>query len=66
MVGLVLIVVPWTALWEGNQLLQPYPAVRQVLMNGFTRGAVTGLGLVNLLLGLQELHEAWDGHGRHT
>ncbi len=66
MVGLVLVVVPWTGLWEGNQLLQPYPVIRQVLMNSFARGAVSGLGFVNLLLGLQELHEAWDGHGRRA
>lgn len=66
MVGLVLLVVPWTTLWDSNQLLQPYPAVKQVLMNGFARGAVSGLGLVNLVLGLHELHEAWDDHGRRV
>jgi hypothetical protein len=57
LVGLVLAVIPWTPFWESNYLLQPYPALRQLLLSGFARGAVTGLGLVNILLALVEAHQ---------
>ena len=54
LVGAILAVVPWTALWDANYLLQAYPHARAVAMSGFARGAVTGLGLVNVLLALDE------------
>ena len=54
LVGLVLIVAPWTSLWDSNWLLQPHPAMRDVLLNAFTRGAVSGLGLVNVLIALHD------------
>ena len=28
LVGIVLVMVPWTALWDTNYLLQPYPSLR--------------------------------------
>jgi hypothetical protein len=57
LVGLVLVVAPWTTWWEANYLLQPHPLLRNVLLNSFTRGAITGLGLVNLMLAVLEAHE---------
>ncbi len=56
LVGLVLVVAPWTSLWDANWLLQSWPGVRGVLLTGFARGAVTGLGLVNVALAIGELH----------
>jgi hypothetical protein len=56
LVGLVLVVAPWTSLWDANWLLQSWPELRSVLLTGFARGAVTGLGLVNLTLGVTDLH----------
>ena len=57
LVGLVLAVAPWTSLWEANYLLQPYPLLRAIALHGLTRGAVTGLGLVNIVLALYEAHQ---------
>jgi hypothetical protein len=57
LVGLVLAVVPWTTYWDANYLLQPYPFLRHLLLSGFARGAVTGLGLVNILLALAEVRQ---------
>ena len=54
LVGLVLAVVPWTAWWDANYLLQPYPQVRALALTGMARGIVTGIGLVNVLLALDE------------
>ena len=62
MVGALLVVAPWVSfggysLWDSNWLLQLWPGARGALLNGFMRGAVSGLGLVNLLLALRDLHE---------
>lgn len=57
LVGLILTVAPWTALWEAHQLFGPHTAVRGLLMNPFLRGAVSGLGLVNLVLAAAEVHD---------
>lgn len=57
MVGFVLAVAPWTTLWEANYLLQPHPLLRAVVLSGYTRGTVTGLGLVNILLALDEARQ---------
>jgi hypothetical protein len=54
LVGLVLLVAPWTSLWDSNWLLQPHPLVRDALLNAFTRGAVSGLGIVNILIALYD------------
>lgn len=56
LVGVVLVFAPWTPLWDSNWLLPLWPAGRGLLLSAFTRGAVTGLGLVNLLLAARDLH----------
>jgi len=56
LVGLVLTVAPWTPFWEANWLLQPWPVLRALLLSGFARGAISGLGLVNVLVALADLH----------
>lgn len=53
-VGLFLIVVPWSSLWENNLLLTYVPQLRGVLLNDFVRGAVSGLGVIDFWLGLTE------------
>jgi len=65
LVGLALVFAPWTPLWDSNWLLQLWPAARDLLLNAFTRGAVTGLGLVNLLLALRDLHARLASSGPH-
>lgn len=57
LVGLILVVAPWTALWESNYLLHPHPVLRAFVLSAFTRGTVTGLGLVNLILAFYEARQ---------
>jgi len=66
LVGVALVFAPWSPLWEANWLLQMWPAARSIVLSGFTRGAVSGLGLVNLVLALRDVHArltggAWGG-----
>jgi len=48
MVGVTLSIAPWTSLWENHPLLSASMRLREILMAPWFRGAVTGLGLVNI------------------
>ncbi len=52
--GMVLVVIPWTFVWSDNKLLLMHPQWRALVVNGFTRGVVTGLGLINVWIGIWE------------
>ena len=66
LVGIVLVFAPWTSLWDSNWLLPLWPGLRGFLTSAFTRGAVTGLGLVNVLLALSDVYGRVLSHGpRH-
>jgi hypothetical protein len=61
-VGLTLVVAPWVPdLWDANSLLQPHPVVRAFVLSAFTRGAISGLGLVNIVLALDEVRAYLQG-----
>lgn len=55
--GLVLLAAPWTVVWERNAFLDavPSPSWRSFARQGAVRGAVSGLGLLSLGVGLWEL-----------
>lgn len=53
--GLVLLIVPWSGLWERNAFLQlASNGVVDVIRSGWTRGAVSGVGLLLVAAGLAE------------
>ena len=54
-VGLLLVVLPWSGFWDRNYFVSAWPTLRLFIMNNFVRGAVTGLGFVNLFGGLADL-----------
>ena len=54
-VGLMLVLVPWSSFWDHNYFAAAYPPLQEVLRNNYIRGAVSGLGVVNLLVGFHEL-----------
>jgi hypothetical protein len=66
LVGLILVVAPWTALWESNYLLNPHPALRSFVLSAYTRGGVTGLGLVNLVIAFWEARQHLGRGGRRA
>jgi hypothetical protein len=45
----------WPAFWEHNYFALRWPALRAILANNFVRGAVSGLGVVNLFAGFADL-----------
>ncbi len=54
-VGFVLIVVPWSSYWDRNYFAQALPFMLGMITNSFFRGAVSGLGVVNVAAGVSEL-----------
>jgi hypothetical protein len=48
-------VLPWSGFWDSNYVALTWPAVRPLLTNNFVRGAVTGLGIVNVCAGFVDL-----------
>ena len=54
-IGFVLMVVPWSEYWDQNYFAQALPTLRALITNNFVRGAVSGLGVINVSAGLVEL-----------
>ena len=53
--GLVLVIVPWSIYWERNYFADLIPLLHAITTNNFVRGAISGLGVVNLVAALAEL-----------
>ena len=54
-VGLLLIVLPWSSFWERNYFALVWPPLLPLIKNNFVRGAISGLGVLNLVAGFSEL-----------
>ena len=52
--GLLLAVLPWTRIWTGNSLIAAHPGWRALVQDNFVRGIITGLGLVDVWIGIGE------------
>ena len=64
--GLALIVIPWSTFWDHNFFVDWWPPIREVVANHFVRGAVSGLGVVNLAAGVAELVGLFARRRRET
>lgn len=58
-VGLLLLTLPWTPLWSHNlwvqQLRARHSGLLGPLLSSYARGAVSGLGLINLWIATCEI-----------
>jgi hypothetical protein len=54
-VGFVLAVAPWSAYWDRNYFAETLPLIHGIITNNFVRGAVTGLGLLNVAAAIADL-----------
>jgi uncharacterized membrane protein YccF (DUF307 family) len=52
--GMTLITLPWTSNWFETGWISQFPQVQDILQHGFIRGAISGLGLVDVWLGVME------------
>lgn len=54
--GLLIAVLPWWRdMWDRNALMLRFPAVHSILVMGPVRGLISGLGLLDLWIGISEL-----------
>jgi hypothetical protein len=53
--GMFLLIVPWSALWDRNFLGSVVPEWHRYWDNTYLRGAVSGLGVLNLYISLLEI-----------
>jgi hypothetical protein len=53
-IGIILTALPWTRVWSDNSLLLGHQQLRDFLMHGFVRGLISGLGLVDIWMGVAE------------
>jgi hypothetical protein len=54
-VGVFLLFLPWLDLWDNNYLIYRFPAIQPIVANSFLKGAVLGMGIVNILIGIHEV-----------
>ena len=54
-IGLFLVFIPWSELWESNFLLNYVPGIRPVILHSVFRAGVTLLGGIDILIGISEL-----------
>lgn len=47
--------IPWSAFWDRNYFVDAWSAAGRLLTSNYTRGAISGLGLVNVWAALAEL-----------
>jgi len=49
------VLIPWSAFWERNYFVEGSAVLAVILTSNYTRGAITGLGLINVWAALAEL-----------
>ena len=54
-IGMFLLVFPWLAPWRNNWLADIFPWIGGVWESPFFRGALSGLGFVNIYISLGEV-----------
>jgi len=55
-IGGLLAMLPWSPrYWDQNGWLLAHPAVQAVMGQGWVRGLVTGMGLIDIWIGVSEL-----------
>lgn len=51
--GVVLILLPWSDVWDVNYFLYQYPQLGFLLKNFYLRGMISGLGIINIMFALE-------------
>ena len=63
-IGGLLAVLPWSPrYWDNNGWLLAHPAIQSILNKGWVRGLVSGLGLLDIWIGISELLHYRDFRG---
>ena len=53
--GVLVMILPWwSRIWDNNLFIQSRPALAAFLHNGAVRGIISGLGLLDIWIGISE------------
>ncbi|HEX3878905.1 MAG TPA: hypothetical protein VHW24_18085 [Bryobacteraceae bacterium] len=63
-IGFILVIFPWTPSWDMNYFATIDPQWRQFWNNLYFRGAISGLGVVNIYIAMLELYRLRRFAGR--
>jgi hypothetical protein len=50
--GALLLYLPWSGYWEQNYFLSHYPSLMRIVLHPSFRGAVSGVGILDILLAI--------------
>jgi hypothetical protein len=65
LLGVWLALLPWSLQWTDNPLLWTHPELRTFLGYGFVRGVCSGLGILDLWIGIREVAHYAERLGSH-
>ncbi len=60
LLGTLLVMVPWLGYWDHNFFLDKFPSLIPFLLHPSVRGAVTGLGTLDIFLASRMLRGGAD------
>jgi hypothetical protein len=62
--GVLVMVLPWwTRIWDQNLFILSHPTLATILHNGAVRGIISGLGLLDIWIGISEAVHYRDYRG---
>jgi hypothetical protein len=62
--GVLIVILPWwSRVWDQNLWIQSHPALAAVLRTGAVRGIISGLGLLDIWIGVSEAVHYRDHRG---
>jgi hypothetical protein len=62
--GVLVMVLPWwSRIWDHNALMDSYPPVAAFLRSGSVRGIISGIGLLDIWIGISEAVHYRDYRG---
>ena|SRR5665213_2580787 len=62
--GVLVMLLPWwTRIWDHNLFIQAHPPLSAILHNGAVRGVISGIGLLDIWIGISEAVHYRDYRG---
>jgi hypothetical protein len=52
--GMFVVALPWMQIWTDERYLLLFPHLAMILLNGAFRGIISGLGLLNIWIGISD------------
>jgi hypothetical protein len=66
LLGVLLVMVPWMGYWDHNFFIDKYPGLIPIVLHPSVRGAVTGLGALDILLATRMMRGRTDSVATRT